>query len=104
MTGRTYFEGGDWNAACFRCGFKFKASELRPAWQGFKVCEKCWEPRHPQDFVRAVKDDSSVPWAQDDDWTFGGPNALLCTVVGRSAIPSYAVSGCSISGTQYSPN
>src|SRR3569623_1280040 len=52
---------GDWNAICDHCGFKFKASELRKRRDGFMVCEPDWEPRHPQDFVRAVKDEQKVP-------------------------------------------
>ena len=101
MSGQSYFAPGQWNAACFRCGFKFKSSELRKTWQGFWACDRCWEPRQPQDFVRGVKDDSSVPWAQDDNWTFGGPSALLCTLQGKSAVPGYMTPGCSIPSTPY---
>ena len=104
MSGKTYFEGGQWNASCFRCGFKYKSGELRKTWQGFWCCDTCWEPRQPQDFVRSVPDNPGVPWAQDDNWTFGGPAVLQCTVVGKSAVPGYAIAGCSISGTPYSPN
>jgi len=57
---------GDWNAICDQCGFKFKASELRKRWDGFMVCEPDWEPRHPQDFVRAVKDEQKVPWTRSE--------------------------------------
>lgn len=45
----------------------FFASELRRTWDGFYVCEECWEPRHPQDFVRGVPDNPSVPWTRPDD-------------------------------------
>jgi len=57
---------GDWNAICDRCGFKYKASQLRPEWTGLMVCSKCWEPRHPQDFLRGVPDSGSVPWTRPD--------------------------------------
>lgn len=57
---------GDWNALCDRCGFKFKASELYRTWDGYYVDRECWEPRHPQDFVRGIPDDSSVPWSRLD--------------------------------------
>ena len=49
-----YLALGDHNAVCYECGMKFKASELRKHWKGYYVCERHWEPRHPQDFVRAV--------------------------------------------------
>lgn len=55
-----YFKPGDNNAICDRCGKPFKASELRKTWDGLWVCRGDWEPRHPQDFVRGVKDDQSV--------------------------------------------
>jgi hypothetical protein len=57
---------GDYNAVCFECGFKFKASELKRHWKGYHVCSNCWEPRHPQDFVRAAPEEGTVPWAQPE--------------------------------------
>lgn len=57
----TYFVLGDWNAACDQCGRGFKFSALKKRWDGAWACSDCWEPRQPQDFVRGVKDDSSVP-------------------------------------------
>lgn len=61
-----YYKHGDWNAICDVCGFKFKASQLRRRWDGFMVCEKDWEPRHPQDFVRGTKDDQSVAFTRPE--------------------------------------
>lgn len=59
-----YLAPGDWNAMCSRCGGKFKASMLRKHWQGMWRCPKCWEPRQPQDFVRAIPDVQTPPWVQ----------------------------------------
>ena len=59
-----YYAPGDHNAVCFECGKKFKASTLKRHWQGYYVCEKHWEPRHPQDFVRSVQDVQTPPWVQ----------------------------------------
>lgn len=61
-----YLKLGDWNAICDRCGFKFKASELKETWDNLQVCKECWEPRHPQDFLRGMPDDPSVPWSRPD--------------------------------------
>jgi hypothetical protein len=64
-----YYKPGDNNAICDRCGRPFKASQLHKTWDGLWVCRSDWEPRHPQDFVRGVKDDQSVrisrPWGED---------------------------------------
>lgn len=60
------FRHGDWNVICDRCGFKFKASQCQMTWDGYFVCSKCWEPRHPQDFVRPKHDRLRVPIARND--------------------------------------
>ena len=60
------YKHGDYNAICDQCGFKFKASQLQMTWDGFFVCEKCWEPRHPQDFVRAKVDKQRIAIARPD--------------------------------------
>jgi len=59
-----YLALGDWNAVCFECGSKQKASKMMKHWQGYYVCTRCWEPRQPQDFVRGVPDSQAPPWTQ----------------------------------------
>lgn len=59
-----YLVLGDYNARCFECGRKFKASQLRKHWEGYYVCSTCWEPRHPQDFVRGTPDTQTPEWTQ----------------------------------------
>jgi len=66
MTG-TFFKKGQWNGICDRCGEKRKSGDLKKTWDGFYVCpESCWEERHPQDFLRGKKDDSSVAWTRPE--------------------------------------
>ena len=38
------------------CGFDYYASDMKLRWDGLWVCKDDWEPRHPQDFVRARAD------------------------------------------------
>jgi len=64
MGKRDYLKHGDWNAICDRCGIKYKASELKMEWDNLFVCNDCWEERHPQDFVRGLRDDQTVPIAR----------------------------------------
>ena len=65
-----YYKHGDANAICDRCGFKFKHSELQREWTGLLVCTTsgsgCWEPRHPQDRLHAVRDRQTVPNARPE--------------------------------------
>jgi hypothetical protein len=92
MTGRAdYFELGDWNAMCYQCGRKRKASTLVRHWQGHYVCPEHWEPRQTQDFVRNVPDNQTPPWAQPIVTT---TYAASCFPNGRTAIPGYAIPGC----------
>ena len=65
---------GDWKVVCDICGFDYHSSKVRQNWKGNYVCPECYEPRHPQDFVRGVADDPSVPFVRsetvDDGVTF----------------------------------
>lgn len=95
MGAKDYYLHGDYNALCFECGFKFKASELKRHWQGYYVCDSCWEPRHPQDFVRGVPDEQTPPWTQPKpEDTF----VALCTPNSTTAYPGFAGPGCVIPG------
>lgn len=47
--------GNHW-AECQRCGFEYRQKELKKEWTNLIVCPDCYEPRHPQDFVRAAPD------------------------------------------------
>lgn len=89
-----YLKEGTWNAACGFCGRKRKADELVRNWQGLMVCPDHNPPRQPQDFVRAVPDDQSVPFSQPPSEDY----AEHCTPNGTSAVPGYAMPGCAIPG------
>ena len=93
-----YLNLGDWNAVCFECGHKFKASELIKHWQGYYVCRAHFEVRHPQDFVKGVADNQTAPWVQPEPAdTF----VLTCTLEGSSAMPELAMPGCMIPGRRF---
>jgi|CXWL01.1.fsa_nt_gi hypothetical protein len=60
---------------CDVCGFKMHASQTRMRWDRLRVCEADWEPRHPQDSVKAHRDRQSVPNARPEATdTFLEPN------------------------------
>jgi len=60
------YSKGDHKSICDRCGFLFKASELKKEWNGLMVCRDDFETRHPQDFLRGIKDDQSVAWTRSE--------------------------------------
>lgn len=57
---------GDYNALCDVCGRKFKFSRLRQKWDNTWACEQDWEPRQPQDYLRGIPDNMSVPLSRPD--------------------------------------
>jgi len=60
------FVAGQWNAICDRCGEKHKSSKIRLEWTGLRVCAACWEPRHPQDFIKGVPDRQAPAWVRPE--------------------------------------
>ena len=56
-----YYKDGAWSAICDECGKKFKFDQLKKRWDGLYVCQRDWEPRHPQDYVKGIRDNMSVP-------------------------------------------
>jgi len=67
-----YYKSGTYNGICDRCGSKFKFSDLKLEWDGLYVCTAngCWEARQPQDYVKGVRDDMSVPVSRPDTTVF----------------------------------
>lgn len=63
------WQSGKWLVICDRCGFKRMNDEVVQTWDKYIVCKPsikqgCFEHRHPQDFIRPVKDDPSVPFTR----------------------------------------
>ena len=68
-----YRPGDNWDT-CDRCDFERRSSELRREWTGLNVCaDTCWEPRHPQEFIR-IRPERIVPDSPgtSSDTTFAG--------------------------------
>lgn len=63
---RNYYVAGEWNAICMRCGFKHKASELKQEWTGLRVCDDCFETRHPQTMLRVLEERNNIPWTSPE--------------------------------------
>jgi hypothetical protein len=64
--GSDYFLMGSWSARCDQCYRKVKAGELLLEWDNLRVCSTCWDPRHPQELVRAITDPKPIPWSRPD--------------------------------------
>lgn len=91
-----YLRLGDWNAICDECGRKFKASDLRLRWDGFRVCNGDWEPRHPQDFVRDIPNIQTPVWTRPQGGDVFVPG--LCSAAAMNCIAGWGLAGCMIAG------
>ena len=72
---------GDWYVICDQCARKAWASEMTTRWDGKIVHadpeEGCWETRHPQEFIRPVKDNYPLPFVRpDSEGTEGGTHIV----------------------------
>jgi hypothetical protein len=65
------------NAVCDRCGFRYKASELKLMWNGLRVCPEDFELRNAQEFVRAMSNDKA-PYGSKalGEYIFLSPNEV----------------------------
>jgi hypothetical protein len=61
-----YLLEGDWNVVCDLCGRKVKACRTEKTWDNFYVCRHHKEARNPQDYLRGVKDDQTVPFSRPE--------------------------------------
>ena len=53
---------------------------MRKTWDGFYVCASHKEERNPQDLIRGIKDDQSVPWScPEAEWQFVSTDSTLLT-------------------------
>lgn len=125
---QNWYKHGSWNALCDICSRKRKAEDLRKNWKGLFACaDTCWEPRHPQDFIRGVEEKAAPDFIRDepedvfletcDYWSssqmadfgtadcmyIGGNTSIdrLIDIYGASSVAEIAISGRSIAGVYY---
>jgi hypothetical protein len=61
MADDKHFVMGDFYRICDQTGFKIRANRTKKQWNNYIVREQSFELRQPQDFVRGVRDDQTVP-------------------------------------------
>lgn len=66
MGAADFYRDGDYNAICDSCGYKYKFSSLKKRWDNIYCCYKCFEIRHPQDYLKGIRDNMSVPIARPE--------------------------------------
>lgn len=104
MPNADFLKKGSHNAICDRCGFKFKAEELRL--DGYTktllVCKGCWDDEHPQEKVVGKEDKQSVdnPRPDKSPDTFEPPQYTPPNIPGTySSLSSFDTALSSISSS-----
>lgn len=57
-----FYKPGSFYRICDRTGFATRAERTRTEWNGLIVSDRVWEARQPQDFVKGVADNQTVPY------------------------------------------
>ena len=77
-----FYDHGNPNMVCDRCGQKYKKSELHKTWDNLYVCNYDYELRQPQDRLRSFKDKQSFENPRPEavsDMTYWDGSALAET-------------------------
>lgn len=89
---------GEWKITCDRCSTEILASEAMKEWTGLIVCSDCFEERHPLDFIRARKEDLTIPFSRPEPPdTFITVNYILgneCSPEGRLCAADLGTADC----------
>ena len=97
MGRKLHYRPGSFYRTDDRTGFPQRAERTKKEWTGLIVDENVWEPRHPQDLVKGVKDVQSVPDARPlGPNQYVGPISVATTaaaVIGQTSIPVQTVAG-----------
>lgn len=104
MAKETYHIHGQWNAICDVCGVKRKSGELQERWDGLMVCRPtvqtgCWEPRHPQDFIKPPRGEQPVPWTRPEATDTFIEVTVCNDPVGFNGVAGVGTAGCAITDT-----
>ena len=63
----TYASGKHAYFICDTCGFRYPYTSSRGNWENFKVCQECYEPKHPQLDPPSIQVDSEQLWRPRPD-------------------------------------
>lgn len=71
------FRPGQNKLKCMRTGFTIYSGDAKREWNGTIVRSQSYEERHPQDFVRGVKDDQKPDISNPEpEWRFLSDNEV----------------------------
>jgi len=91
---------GTYIVVCDVCGFRFASDKVKKRWDGLITCEKDWEVKHPQLFLRVRETGIGVTPARPEP-----PDVFVnvCTLWGVSDYAGLATAGCAKAGNNLLP-
>ena len=84
---------------CDRCAFEYPLLDLKKEWTGFKVCNECWEPKHPQLEPHTAPADPQALYEPRPNTDFELGEGYVVVTVSNMYIPSFM--NDSIIGTNF---
>lgn len=76
-----HFVGGSFYRICDRTGFATRSSRTKMQWNNIIVREDVYEARQPQDFVKGIPDDQTIPFARPRQVdSYDGPLHTFITI------------------------
>lgn len=92
---------GRFQFTCDRCGVPRDSSEMHEEWNGFIVCNTCYDPKHP------LLDEGQYQYAETAYIEDARPSPYqtqnTCTLLGASGIVGQGQVGCFIVGNELPP-
>lgn len=82
--------GKGYKMACMRCGFWFPSTEIKKEWTGLLVCEKDYEPRHPQTLIKVHGERAFPEFVSKDIDVFIG----FCDIMTSSGYADMGTADC----------
>ncbi len=82
---------GTWKTICDVCGIRYSSDDLKRRWDGLMVCDKDWEMKHPQLYIKVNPERIAPPWVRPEpDDQFEN----VCYLYGLSAYADLGQADC----------
>lgn len=92
------YRHGDPKAFCQSCGHTMHLSDLKKDYRGVLTCDRCWDPRHPQELVRPIKE-PKLPYTSPEPADVF--NNAVCNSTTKRAAAGEGTADCMIVGYPY---
>ena len=97
IAGSIWQSNNHW-VVCDVCGLEYRVEDMRLRWDGAAVCKEDYEPRHPQEFIKGIRDDTSPVGDIINPEADDAFNSVIFCPLGPGATAGEAIAGCAVAG------